>query len=160
MSAVQEKQDVYFRNFASLEKRLGASDPSWLRAIRKGALERFAELGFPTTRLEDWKYTSVAPIARIPFAPAPPDTGSKRSLPASLGYKDFAASLVFVNGRCVEQLPASDALPSGVRVTSLAAALAGPHAALVEQHLTRYARYDDHAFVALNTAFIEDGAFI
>ena len=53
MSAVQQQQDVYFADFAALEKRLGASDPPWLRPIRKAALDRFAELGFPATKMEE-----------------------------------------------------------------------------------------------------------
>ena len=33
--------------------------------IREQAAQRFAQLGWPSTKLEEWKYTSVAPIARI-----------------------------------------------------------------------------------------------
>jgi len=67
-----------------------------------------------------------------------------------------------VNGRYLKELSSTAALPPGVKVTSIAAALAGngSTAALLERHLARYAKFDDHAFVALNTAFIEDGAFI
>src|SRR6266436_102017 len=46
---------------------ISTSDPPWLREIREAASERFAELGFPTTRDEDWRFTNVAPLARISF---------------------------------------------------------------------------------------------
>src|SRR5439155_12976459 len=160
MIAVKEKQDAYFANFAALQKKLAGRDPAWLAEIRKAAIDRFAGLGFPTAKNEEWKYTSVAPIARTAFEPAPTDVvcGYNRSVPGA----DSEAQLVFVNGRYVKELSSTGALPPVVRVTSLAAALAGngSTAALIERHLARYAKFDDHAFVALNTAFIEDGAFI
>src|SRR2546425_216308 len=160
MTAVRQQQDIYFANFAALEKKLASSDPAWLRPIRKAAIDRFGELGLPTTKNEEWKYTSVAPIARTAFEPAPPDVAFSYFRPAP-SADSAAAQLVFVNGRAFKDA-LTGALPSGVSVTNLAAALDGngPSAALLEQHLARYAKFDDHAFVALNTAFIEDGAFI
>ena len=41
----------------------------WLFPLRKAGLARFAELGFPTLRHEDWRFTNVAPIAKLPFKP-------------------------------------------------------------------------------------------
>jgi Fe-S cluster assembly protein SufD len=43
------------------------SDPGWLADLRAEAIARFAEIGFPSTRLEEWKYTNVAPIAKLPL---------------------------------------------------------------------------------------------
>ncbi len=40
-------------------------DPDWLVALRAEAIARFAELGFPSTRLEAWRYTNVAPVAKL-----------------------------------------------------------------------------------------------
>ena len=40
-------------------------EPRWLRELRARGAERFAAVGFPTTRDEDWKYTSAAPIAEL-----------------------------------------------------------------------------------------------
>src|SRR5205085_2381753 len=45
-----------------------AGAPSWLKQIREGAIARFAELGFPTTKQEEWRFTSVAPIVDTPFS--------------------------------------------------------------------------------------------
>jgi Fe-S cluster assembly protein SufD len=120
--------------------------PGWLRRIREEAIQRFEELGFPTTREEDWKFTNVAPIARTRFHPAEP---------ASVVLRDSdKPRLVFVNGRYSPEL-SSGSLP----VTSLRAALR-EDAQVLGQHMARYASYQDHAFRALNTAFFEDGAFI
>jgi Fe-S cluster assembly protein SufD len=46
----------------------GASGaPPWLKEMRERAIARFAEVGFPTTRLEQWRFTSVEPISETPF---------------------------------------------------------------------------------------------
>jgi Fe-S cluster assembly protein SufD len=39
----------------------------WLQHLRERAFARFTELGFPTTRDEEWRFTNVAPIARKAF---------------------------------------------------------------------------------------------
>ena len=53
-----------FRRFES-----ELSQPSWLLPLRKAGMARFAGLGFPTLHDEDWRFTNVAPIARLPFKP-------------------------------------------------------------------------------------------
>ena len=46
----------------------GASGaPPWLQEMRERAIARFAAVGFPTTRLEQWRFTSVQPISETPF---------------------------------------------------------------------------------------------
>lgn len=161
MIDVKETQDIYFSNFAQLEKKSGGSAPSWLRQIRKGAIERFAELGFPATQKEEWRFTNVAPIAKTRFRPA--RYGLSRSITEKIQRSPFAdldcSRLVFVNGRYCPELSSLRGLPRGVRACSLAAVLADG-AGTLEQHLARYASLKDHAFVALNTAFIEDGAYV
>ena len=39
----------------------------WVQALREAAFQRFSALGFPTTHNEEWRFTSVAPIARTAF---------------------------------------------------------------------------------------------
>jgi Fe-S cluster assembly protein SufD len=70
-----------------------------------------------------------------------------------------AVQLVFVNGRFVPELSSLAGLPEGVKVTSLARALRERPAA-VEPHLARYIRHEEQPFIALNTAFLWDGAFL
>lgn len=161
MIGVKANQDIYFGQFAQLEKRLGAEGQPWLRQIRKAALDRFAELGFPTTQQEAWRFTNVTALAKARFETARHELtpsiedAFRRSPLANLE----CSRLVFVNGRFCQKLSTLEALTEGVKATSLAEALArdgGP----VDQHLARYANHKDHPFVALNTAFIEDGAFV
>jgi Fe-S cluster assembly protein SufD len=67
--------------------------------------------------------------------------------------------MVFLNGRFSRELSSFRKLPNGLQLISLATALQSDPGTLVS-YLARYASHDEHAFAALNTAFIEDGAFI
>ena len=70
-----------------------------------------------------------------------------------------ASQLVFVNGRYAPRLSYLRSLPEGVRVAPLAEMLRAEPETL-EKHLTRYAQFEDDPFVALNTAFFQDGAYV
>ena len=60
----------YLQRFTDAERDgLGASAP-WFAPLRRAAMDRFAAVGFPTTRDEDWRFTNVAPIARTEFTAA------------------------------------------------------------------------------------------
>ena len=159
MIAVKERQDIYFSSFAAQEKKR-AGDPAWLRSLRRAAIDRFGELGFPTTKHEEWKYTSLAALARVPFGPAGEVEDARDLKQVRPSYLDDCLPLVFVNGRLSGDPSASPAaLPAGVKMGGLAAGLAERSASL-EADLGRYASYQNHALVALNTAFIEDGALV
>ncbi|MDP3775919.1 MAG: Fe-S cluster assembly protein SufD [Gemmatimonadales bacterium] len=154
--------DRFMAQHEAFARNGGKVAPEWLRVLRAGALARFAELGFPTTKLEAWRFTSVQPIAETAFAPASEASGE---LPAgkSLERLELCEArrhlAVFVNGRFVEALSSVAGLPAGARVGSLVGALER-EPELVERHLARQALLDDNAFAALNTAFVHDGAFV
>ena len=67
---------AYLADFERLATARTATEPAWLRNLRRKGIEHFADAGFPTTRDEEWKFTSVAPIADRPFAPAQCSTRS------------------------------------------------------------------------------------
>jgi Fe-S cluster assembly protein SufD len=154
-------QEFYLTNFAQFERDIAQNGQAWTQPLRNAAIARFAELGFPTTRLEEWKYTNVAPITRIPFQPAgrPAPEGIADALAAATIPGLESAQLVYVNGHFVPELSALPAWPTGVVVGSLAQALSIRPAEL-EMHLARYAGFEEQAFVALNTAFMQDGAYV
>ena len=135
--------------------------PSWLAKLRRSAIERFGELGFPTTRHEDWKYTNVDPIAALDFNLTKQNgvaVATKDLL--SLSFADGAPNrLVFINGVYSAKHSATTNLPPGMRVQSLAELLS-QNDDLVAPWLAHYAGFDDRSFVALNTAFMEDGAAV
>jgi len=61
----------YVADFRAFAGNGAGGAPSWLKEIREGAIARFAQLGFPTTKQEAWRFTSVAPIAETRFVRAP-----------------------------------------------------------------------------------------
>jgi Fe-S cluster assembly protein SufD len=162
MIEVMEAKDVYLANFGAFEKRLPDKRPAWLDRLRGTAIDRFAEVGLPTLRDEEWRFTNLAPLARVPFKPASVfglDADGVRELERAGFDAGPCCRLVFVNGRYAPKLSAAESLPATVVVDSLAAVLKS-HPNRVEPYLGRHASIDEHPFVALNTAFIEDGAFV
>jgi Fe-S cluster assembly protein SufD len=145
-----------FRHFESGGK-------SSLLPFRKAGLALFAELGFPTLQNEDWRFTNVAPLAKLPFEPmfdAPAVNGAETKALKEFAFAKLTGTrLVFVNGHYSPKLSTIEKLPAGVKVGSLAAALTSD-AALVEKYLGRCTPTKDNAFAALNQAFFLDGAFV
>jgi Fe-S cluster assembly protein SufD len=154
--------DPYLENFERLEAESSGAVPSWIFPIRKAGISRFAELGFPTLANEDWRYTNVAPIAKLPFRPSikcPPESLARSSLAQFTFSALDTCRLVFVNGHFSAELSSIGTVPTGVKIGSLAEALQ-ENSTVAEKHLARYADEGTNAFAALNSAFLQDGAFI
>ena len=101
--------------------------------VREQAAQRFAQLGWPAPQQEEWKYTNVAPIARVAWK-----TGKSACPPWSDEWRFHARAareFVFVNGQ-------------------------GAQRAAGHELYARYADYMRHPFTALNTANAQDGAFL
>jgi Fe-S cluster assembly protein SufD len=133
--------------------------PRWLQDLRDRAASRFAVTGFPTTREEEWKFTSVAPIASTEFRPA---MEAPRLAPGDLDqflYADVAHRIVIVNGRFSPELSRLKGLPAGVRAASLSSAIT-EQADVVQRYLGQLADFGVRPFAALNTAMAADGAFL
>ncbi len=135
----------------------------WLQARREAALAVLQQDGFPSLKHEHWKYTNIRPITRERFISSAKSNGAKgidREQIAPFRLQELHChELVFVNGHFCAELSKLQALPAGVVVDSLAAVLQKGNEALPAR-LTRLANSNKHAFAALNTAFIADGAFI
>jgi len=135
---------------------------AWMRQLRDAARDRFAMLGWPTRKSEDWHYSDIRAITETTFTPAhhyqPASREVEKALANLPGRGEFHR-LVFVNGLFIEPLSILDELPPGVRILSLANALK-ECPALVEPHLGRYALYESNPMTALNAALFRDGAFI
>jgi Fe-S cluster assembly protein SufD len=152
-------RDLYREQFAQLESRRAGAGLPWLQRTRALAFEHFAELGFPTLRDEDWKYTSVATLEKRAFRLVPESlngVSADQVAPLALGDSHL---LVFVNGRHAPGLSRLGRLPSGADVGSLAQALA-KRPERFEALLIRDAEALVNGFTALNAAFWADGATI
>jgi Fe-S cluster assembly protein SufD len=169
VSQVAKEESSYRAAFRALQQpqtRGSAVSLSWLERLRENALESFEKLGFPTTAMEEWKYTNVAPLARGKFEPGFLDQKSARAFDAGQ-LEDFLypearqSRLVFVNGIYRAELSSLDSLPEGVVAMDLAGALeSDAHAEMLRARLARMADYQEDAFTALNTAFLSSGAFL
>ncbi|HSY03113.1 MAG TPA: Fe-S cluster assembly protein SufD [Acidobacteriaceae bacterium] len=161
-TAVQEQVDSglqgWLESFTEAERQAPGRALPWLRKLREDGFARFYETGFPTTHDEDWRFTNIAGIARTVFRVADAATIAKADA-AEWIVEGAAARLVFVNGRFVPSLSALKSLPKGVTVASLREQIE-QHPETVEKHLGRYADTQRDAFVALNTAFLGDGAYV
>ena len=135
--------------------------PAWINQTRKSAINRFRELGFPTTREENWKYTNVGPIAETPFkfvSEFSPHGISIGQIKPFL-FSENWPRLVFVNGVYSKELSSNPVSENGLKVVNLEPIL-NSDSKLIEPYFARYARYEQNGFTALNTAFFQDGAFI
>ena len=140
-----------------------AAGPStaWLPELRKRAFERFTALGFPTTRNEDWHFTSVTKIAERTFKPVKAGTCAvtQHDVQQLAGGEGDWHRLVFVNGKFEKGLSNFAELPAEVTVMTLKEMLkASPE--FVAERLGKLASFDGATFTALNTAFAQDGVVI
>jgi Fe-S cluster assembly protein SufD len=134
--------------------------PAWLADLRRAAVARFEEIGFPTVRDEDWRFTNVAPIARTAFAaPSRESVVGEVALDPFLLGVEGPARLVFVDGRLEPALSHTRGLTPGVLAGDLAGLLARDPEK-VRAVLDRPERFRRHAFAALNAALFEDGAVV
>jgi Fe-S cluster assembly protein SufD len=140
-----------------------AGGPRWLQDLRERGASRFSALGFPTVRDEEWRFTNIAPIANTDFRLADPDVAFGAEQLDSLLYADARFRLVVVNGRLRPELSRLQGLPAGVRAGSLARSITSEldaESEVVQRYLGQLANLGDRPFDALNTARLDDGAFV
>jgi Fe-S cluster assembly protein SufD len=150
----------YESKFEAFEKNLNGQKSTAVHALRRHAIRRFSEIGFPTTRQEEWRFTSIAPVAKIEFQPILKYelNGTTRS-DIHPYLIDGAEQLVFVNGMFSAELSHIDSIPNGCIVGSLLETIKN-HPENIRPYLASLTRGEENAFTALNTAFLQDGACI
>ncbi len=152
------------RHFQVFEGGLNGESKSTFHALRKEAFKHFSAKGFPTKRLEEWRYTDLGDLAKFPLEFAKEDSSfGEDSLKQIFGNFLPLHRVVFVNGKLSPSL--STPWNKNASLWSLASVLTGgkaePEAAqLLDRHLAQYADSANHPFIALNTAFAKDGAII
>jgi len=153
-----EAVNYYVKEFQRLQSGLTGD---YLAGNRLDALEKFRNIGFPTQRLENWKYTDVKPVIRKNFTI--PDNALDRInadfLVKARLHDVECHELVFINGIYSTQFSNVKTLPAEAVIQDLAHA-GESRRKLVSEHITRYADIGLHSFAALNTAFMNHGALI
>lgn len=162
MPQVAKEKENYFSAYKLFAKTREAKDSAWLLNLRQRAGERFEELEFPTTHVEAWKYTNIAPIVKTPFRQlldVELDGVTGKTIAPFTFAESRHSQLVFVNGLFARELSNVSALPAGITVGNLGDVPA-ELGKTISDHLGVYADYRDQAFTALNTANLGDGAFV
>jgi Fe-S cluster assembly protein SufD len=135
--------------------------PAWLERLQKTAFERFEEIGFPSVKDEEWKYTNVAPLTKISFNPARSVSSAISDVTQFANPEANQSQLVFVNGVLRSDLSDISALEHEIILLDLAdAANDEKYSDVVREHLGRSADNVSNGFSALNTAFLTTGAFL
>ena len=133
--------------------------PEFVASVRRAGRESFEREGLPTTRQEDWRFTSLAPLVAHAFGRGDPAAAVTAAELERAAGKPGGPRLVFVNGRFRAELSTAHGLPAGVHASSLQHAIAvSPE--LVEPTLARTLGVGGRPFAALNAAFLGDGAFV
>ena len=135
--------------YQGLKDHLPGARLPWLTALRGDAAAHVAARGFPTRRVEAWKYTDLSPVAQAGFAE--PLTAVEGAL--ALPKPHCAARAVFVDGRFRADLSVLAGL-------AFRAASVAQHLNALEGMLGALAPMADHPMTALNTLMFEDGLFL
>jgi Fe-S cluster assembly protein SufD len=145
-------------HYASAQASQGVSTADWAASLRLQGMEAFKRAGFPTQRDEAWKYTSLRALERRRFLPSQGAALDAAHI-AGLGLPlPDGPRLVFVNGCYLAAASDPRAMP-GIRVSALSERLRADGGA-AQTLLGRIADLQAHHFVALNTAFLGEGACI
>lgn len=163
---VQHKEYLghYLEEFGAFEKSFSKAEPDWFQDIRKAGIKQFCEQGFPTARRgnEPWKYTNTSPIAKTLFLPQLSNlkdpTGFDSLIREELSGMQ-ADTFVFVDGRYRSEFSYKGRLDQGPRILTLHEALEEcPE--IIRKHIGKYAENKENGFIALNSAFLNDGILI
>ena len=130
-----------------------------IHEIRTEALENFEKLGFPTKKLEDWKYTSLNAVLKNDFS----IFLNKENSVQFADVKNYfihdidTFKVVFIDGKYSSFL--SDVTHDGKDICLLSSALSkSKYSSVIENYFNKVAKQDN--LTSLNTAFANEGAYI
>ncbi len=155
--------DKYLDLFEQRQQEIGKGDPAFVSRLRKEAIASFRKSGFPRRKEEDYKYTHLEPVfdgeLNFDFHPRGIQFDEGDLFRCDVPMLD-ATVLTVLNGFFYH--PGEEAiteLDNGIIYGSLRAATQ-MYPELVEKHLGKHAQTEEEPFVALNTAFSQDGVFV
>ena len=155
-----EKQ--YIELYTQARDMLNAHSSAVMNAVRDTAFEDFKRQGFPSRKVERYKYTSMEKL----FAPDYGVNVNRVEFPVnpysvfSCDVSNLSTSLYFVvNDSFYKKALPKVGLPEGVEVMSLKDA-ADERPELVGKYYGQIAKTSEDAVTALNTMLAEDGLFI
>ena len=149
--------------------------PEAMNAVRDQAFEDFRRQGFPSKKVERYKYTDMQKIFAPDYGvnlnrlqiPADPYEAFRCDVPNLSTSLYFMVNDSFYRGvrseECGGRIPnTTPKLPEGVIVGSMQElfSLHTPHSSLLEKYYARLAKTSDDAVTALNTMLAQDGMLI
>ena len=155
---MEQFKEKILSSFIVFENELNGEVDSPVHEIRRAALHKFEELGFPTKRHEEWKYTNLKPILKHDYKifPKTEKTIEFKNVNQYFLNEVDTYKIVFINGIYSSWL--SETTNNGYDICTFNSALKR-FKNVVEKHFSQHAPGNE-AMVALNTAFARDGAFI
>ena len=160
MTVLTEDDAPFLAGFEAFDRARAGHEPEAVGEIRRRAIERFAELGFPSVRQEDWRFTNVAPIAKREFHRADGSGEATAEALAPWLFESAGTELVFVDGRLSHRALGPRG-PAGGDDADRPEPRAGraPGAGRASTWPATPTS-GEHAFAALNTAYMAEGAFL
>jgi Fe-S cluster assembly protein SufD len=139
-----------------------SADNSYINNLRQEAINEFEKTGFPSDRQEKWRSTNLSKPLMLEyvqhFEPFEKHVDVGKMFQCEVHALE-SHLFTQLNGWFVHQNGGLNHLPGGVIVGSLASAFI-KHPEIIEKYYARYARIKENGFVALNTAFAQDGLFV
>ena len=160
MGELKDIKNQYLKSYELFENSLNGDRVSSISNLRKKAFGKFSELDFPTTKDEEWKYTSIAPLLGHTFVPSLKRKSLAKDKVENFLFEELDSNIVVVvNGFYSDELTTLKNIPKGVEVSSIAKAISAD-SPFVKEHLGKYADFTTHIFTSLSTAFTKDGVLI
>ena len=158
MSSEQQYIDL----FGQCRSMIDGHSAGVLNAVREKAFDDFRRLGFPSRKVERYRYADMQQL----FAPDYGLNLNRLDIPVNpydafrCDVPNLSTSLYFVvNDSFYDKALPKSQLPEGVIVDSLSR-VAKEHPQLVADHYARLAHTGDDAVTALNTMLAQDGLLV
>jgi Fe-S cluster assembly protein SufD len=132
---------------------------SYVHSIRSKAIKKFESEGFPTKKLEGWKYTSLKRTLKYDYKlfPSQKDIIDFKDIQDYLINDIESYKIVFVNGKYYSNL--SETTHEGMDICILSSALTqSKYDLVIENYFDKISKKD--GITSLNTAFSHEGAYI
>ncbi|WP_044173965.1 Fe-S cluster assembly protein SufD [Flectobacillus major] len=146
-------------NFKAAEGKMNGEAKSPIHLVRQQALQTFNQLGFPTIKHEEWKYSNVKNLIKQSFEFNAVSTLNAQDL-AQMAIPNLDGNILyFINGVYNPSLSTIVSPASDLIILPFADAVK-QYPDLVEKYFNQYSDIADNAFTALNTAFAHNGVFV
>ena len=132
---------------------------SYVHDIRSKAIKQFESIGFPSKKLENWKYTSLKNLLNTDYSVLPEINNvlEFKNIKKYLIDDIDSYKIIFVDGKYCSHL--SETTHEGMDICILSAALTqSKYELIIENYFNKIALKD--GITSLNTAFSNEGAFI